>query len=213
METLLTKRLLFAGVMVMAVSIACSSAGGGAATDTAQPTSAPEVETVTAEPTAELTSEPTAEATTQATEAAGAAGKTINAGEAIAVFGPYTITAAAGWTDTHQVAAGVVNTLILTKGANSLMISQAAGGGGECHFDGVTGAEGQTFPSGVGISGASGQFMRGTNDGGLNWTICQKGPDTFGFPTNFGYVTYKGTSAIDDAALAEMDGMVASLKE
>jgi hypothetical protein len=53
--------------------------------------------------------------------------------------------------------------------------------------------------------------MRGTSDGGTNWVVCEKGPDTFGFPTNYGYVTYVTPSPADDAMLAAMDAMVASL--
>jgi hypothetical protein len=143
--------------------------------------------------------------------AASAEGKTVTAGQAFAVFTRYTIAVPAGWTDMNQVVEGVVDTLLITKGEYTLMISQAEAGGGQCHFEGEPG-EGQVFPTaGVSISGTASEFMRGSGDDGLNWTVCEMGPDTFGFPTTFGYITYQTPSPADEATLAEMDGMVASL--
>jgi hypothetical protein len=195
----LGRRLVLMGGVLLGVMAACAAPGGAATTV------APE--TMEVEPTTELTTEPETEAA--ATAATG--GRTIEAGAEIAVFGPYSITVPEGWADERQVAEGVVDTLLLTNSGYTLQISQAPGGGGQCHFDGVVGVEGQSFPEGFPITGTASEFMRGTSDGGANWVVCEMGPDTFGFPTNYGYITYVTPSPADEAMLAAMDAMVASL--
>lgn len=204
MKDVTGQRILAAIAVLAAASLACATPGAAATT---APTEAPqETEAATA---TEAGLPPGFDVTTP--ESSNTGGRSISAGQKIATFGPYTVAVPDGWADNHQVAQGVVDTLLLTKGTATLQISQAPGGGGECHFNGEKG-EGDVFPgAGVGITGGAAQFMRGTTDNGVNWTVCEKGPDTFGFPTDFGYITYKGTAAIDDATLKEMDGIVATL--
>lgn len=137
--------------------------------------------------------------------------KKVSAGTKTQFFTPYTIEIPSGWTDTHT-SNTASNDLIITKGAYTLTISQAAGGGGSCIFAGEPEPMAQVFPDFVGITGISGEFRRGTNDG-ANYTVCEKKPSGYGFPTSFGYITYSTPKGTNQALLTEMDGMVATLSK
>lgn len=207
MQGLLKKRLVLAGVALLAASLACAAPGGQATTAA---TEASTQEGLTTEAATQAVEGQATEASTDNNPAGG--GRTVTAGNPkIPTFTQYTVAVPDGWKDQDQAAGDVVDTLLITRDAYTLMIAQAVGGGGECHFGGEVIKEGMWFPEGVAIAGSAAQFMRGSTDGGKNWSVCEKGPDTFGFPTDFGRITYVTPAPADAAILAEMDGMVASL--
>jgi hypothetical protein len=140
----------------------------------------------------------------------GAASKKVSAGIKNQLFSPYTVTVPSSWTDSHT-ANTASDTLTLTKGQYVLTISQAAGGAGSCDYLGDTVEPmAQVFSNFVGITGTFSQFRRGTSDNKA-YTVCEQKSGGFSFPTSVGYITYATPVQVDQATLAEMDGMVASL--
>jgi hypothetical protein len=137
-------------------------------------------------------------------------GKKVSAGMQNQLFGPYTVIVPAGWTDNHTAnTAG--DTLTITKGQYVLTISQATGGAGSCDYPGDTPEPmAQIFTNFVGITGTFSQFRRGTADN-KTYTVCEQKSGGFIFPTSVGYITYNVPISADQAILAEMDGMVATL--
>lgn len=121
-------------------------------------------------------------------------------------FSVYTITVPSGWVTSKKELA-----LTITKGQNSITISQAAAGAGSCNYPGDTPeVMAQTFTGFVGITGKSSQFRRGTG-AGSNYTVCELKTGGYAFPTSYGYITYTLSNPGDQTTLAEMDGMLASL--
>ena len=137
-------------------------------------------------------------------------GKKVSAGVKNQIFSTYTIVVPSGWTDDHTTnTAG--DTLTITKGQYVLTISQGSGGSGSCIYPGDTAQPmAQTFSNFVGITGIFSQFRRGTSDNKI-YTVCEQKSGGFTFPTSVGYITYEVPVQADQAMLAEMDGMVASL--
>jgi hypothetical protein len=136
--------------------------------------------------------------------------KKVNAGIKNLLFSPYAVTVPSGWVDAHTTNTAS-DTLTITKGQYVLTISQAAGGAGSCDYPGDTAEPmAQVFTNFVGITGTFSQLRRGTTDN-TNFTVCEQKSGGFVFPTSIGYVTYKVPAQADQAILAEMDGMVASL--
>jgi hypothetical protein len=136
--------------------------------------------------------------------------KKVSAGIKNQLFSPYSLMAPAGWVDNHTTNTAS-DTLTLIKGQYVLTISQAAGGAGSCDYPGDTVEPmAQVFTNFVGITGAFSQFRRGTSDN-KTYTVCEQKSTGFAFPTSIGYVTYNTPASADQATLAEMDGMVASL--
>jgi hypothetical protein len=136
--------------------------------------------------------------------------KKVSAGMKNALFSPYTVMVPAGWTENHTTNTAS-DTLTLTKGQYTLTISQAAGGGGSCDYPGdAVEPMAQVFTNFVGITGTFSQFRRGTSDN-KTYTVCEQKSTGFAFPTSVGYITYNVPASADQATLAEMDGMVASL--
>lgn len=165
-----------------------------------QPTVTPQATTsaVTTTPTA-LTITPT-----------GTTSKKVSAGIKNQLFSPYTVTVPSGWVDVHTTNTAS-DTLTLTKGQYVLTISQGAGGAGSCDYPGDTVEPmAQSFTSFVGITGTFAQLRRGTADN-TNFTVCEQKSGGFAYPTSVGYITYKVPTSADQATLAEMDSMVASL--
>lgn len=139
-----------------------------------------------------------------------ATSKQVSAGLKNQLFSTYTVTVPAGWADNHATNTAS-DTLTLTKGQYALTISQAAGGAGSCNYPGDTPEPmAQVFTNFVGITGTFSQFRRGTSDN-KTYTVCEQKSGGFSFPTSVGYITYAVPATADQATLAEMDGMVASL--
>jgi hypothetical protein len=140
----------------------------------------------------------------------GTASKKVSAGIKNQLFSPYVVTVPSSWADNH-VANTASDTLTLTKGQYVLTISQAAGGAGSCDYPSDTVEPmAQVFTNFVGITGTFSQFRRGTTDN-KTYTVCEQKSGGFAFPTSVGYITYAVPVQADQATLAEMDGMVASL--
>jgi hypothetical protein len=140
----------------------------------------------------------------------GTVSKKVSAGIKNQLFSPYTVTVPSGWTADHT-ANTASDTLTLTKGQYILTISQAAGGAGSCDYPGDTVEPmAQVFSNFVGITGTFSQLRRGTSDNKA-YTVCEQKSTGFAFPTSVGYITYAVPAQADQATLAEMDGMVASL--
>lgn len=136
--------------------------------------------------------------------------KKVSAGVKTDAFIPYTILIPNGWTSKHTFES-TVDKLVVTKAGYSLTIVEGGGGGGICIYPGDAPQEmSQSFTSFVGITGTQSQLRRGTSDN-INYTVCEQKTSGFGFPTQFGYITYIAPSSPDSAILAEMDGMVASI--
>lgn len=213
-------RFWSAGLVLLAAGIACSAPAGEATTaappSVAAPTQTPYVVTATSAPAGAPTTAapvPTTAAPPPTTgPTAAPASRTVHAGMAALVFTPYSVVVPSAWADNHTSDTSAPNdNLTLSQGAYSMVISQAAGGAGPCVFGGAPVEMAQVFPAGVGITGAASQFMRGTPDGGLTWTVCEMKSGSYGFPTTFGYITYTVPASADPTLLAQMDGMVASL--
>ncbi len=141
-----------------------------------------------------------------------ASGKKVSAGIKNQFFSPYTVTVPVGWEDKHT-SNTASDVLTLTKGQNTLTISQAAAGGGSCIFPGDTPEPmAQTFTSFVGITSTSSQFRRGMSQDG-SYTVCEQKSGGYAFPTSYGYITYAVATPTDQSTLAEMDGIIASLSK
>jgi hypothetical protein len=136
--------------------------------------------------------------------------KKVSAGIKNQLFSPYSVMVPSGWVDNHATNTAS-DTLTLTKGQYLLTISQAAGGTGSCNYPGDTVEPmAQVFTNFVGITGTFSQFRRGTSDN-KTYTVCEQKSTGFSFPTSVGYITYAVPTSADQATLAEMDAMVASL--
>jgi hypothetical protein len=161
-------------------------------------------------PTQATTSASITPSVTAAVTPTGTISKKITAGIKNQLFSPYTITVPSSWTADH-IANTASDTLTLTKGQYVLTISQAAGGAGSCDYPGDTVEPmAQTFTNFVGITGTFSQFRRGTSDNKA-YTVCEQKSGGFAYPSSVGYITYATPVQADQATLAEMDGMVASL--
>lgn len=135
---------------------------------------------------------------------------TISAGVKTDAFVPYTIEIPSGWTNKHTYES-TVDKLVVAKGPYSLTIIEGGGGGGLCTYPGEAPQQmSQSFTGFVGITGTQSQLRRGTSDN-INYTVCEQKTSGFGFPTQFGYITYITPSSPDASVLAEMDRMVASI--
>ena len=130
-------------------------------------------------------------------------------------FSKYSVAIPSGWTDTHQ---GDANSdkLTITKGNYSIVIYQAAFGGGGCVYKGDPDSNfAQRFSDFVGITGTSGQFRRSWNKDGANpipYTVCQQAKDgSYGSITAFGHIDVKSPNPSDDTTISEIDSMIASI--
>lgn len=140
-------------------------------------------------------------------------------GGGILVFKAYTLVAPLDWIATKEKN-DYMDNLILTKLNYKLTISQAAGGGGGCIYPGDKPAEmAQSFVSFVEITNPNGfVFRRGQNESGPNtYTVCQKNTSdgSFGFPTNFGNITFTTPGTPDKNAIIfpEVDSILSSLSQ
>jgi len=164
-----------------------------------QPTPIPTLATSSASITPSITVTP-----------AGEVSKKVTAGIKNQLFSQYTVTVPSSWTADHT-SNTASDTLTLTKNQYVLTISQAAGSAGSCDYPGDTVEPmAQVFSNFVGITGTFSQFRRGTSDNKA-YTVCEQKTGGFSFPTSVGYITYATPVQADQATLAEMDGMVASL--
>lgn len=154
--------------------------------------------------------------TTVPTPTTSASKKTVSSGLTNSgAFKPYTVQVPTGWTDNRENDANAgIDKLTLTKGTYSLVIYQAAFGGGGCTYPGDPPAQmAQNFTNMAEISG--GQYRRSWNTGGgstTSYTICQKASDgSYGSPTQFGAISAKSPEPGDAATMAEIDSMIASI--
>ncbi len=143
--------------------------------------------------------------------------KTVKAGlQSSTSFKPYSIEIPSGWDNNHE-STSISDKLTITKNDYSLIVNQAAFGGGGCTYKGDPSVElSQKFTDFVDISAPSGQYRRGWNqDAGaktISYTICQKGSDnSYGSITQFGRIDAASPNPSDQATLAELDGMISSL--
>ncbi len=132
-------------------------------------------------------------------------------------FSAYTVSVPADWTSKDDKTA-VSDKLTITKGPVSLVITQAAIGGGGCLYpDNKPSEMAQTFTDFVGITGSAGQLRRSFNksdDPTINYTICQQGPDgSFGSPTLFGAMNAMAPASVSTQTLSELDAIIASIKK
>jgi len=156
--------------------------------------------------------------TAMPTQASQATGRFAVSAGGIKPFSAYTLSGVAGWTPTRESNASL-DKLILTKGGYSIVILQAAVGGGGCSFPGTTpGMMSVELASSTDIPMLSGApLRRGQTQSPtptvLNFTVCQKASDgSFGTITSFGVINYTTPSSPDASLLAEMDAMIGSLQ-
>ena len=132
-------------------------------------------------------------------------------------FSKYEITVLDGWAYTDESDEAMPSdTLTITKGAYQIKIYQAPTGGAMCTYPGDTISEGPSSPYDeyVDITTVDGIHMRRSNTkGSSTFTICAKGPDSYGQPTSFGHISYKAPNPPDLISLTEMDAMIASINK
>lgn len=134
-------------------------------------------------------------------------------------FGPYTIQIPNGWSEKRETTQGIIDKLTISKDNYSLIIYQAAFGGGGCTYKGEPEQMmAQTFANYVDIAGKNAQFRRSWNEeqnqSTISYTICQKGNDTsYGSPTGFGAISAQSPKPAGAATLSEIDSMIASLQK
>lgn len=144
--------------------------------------------------------------------------KTLNGGLSSGTsFSTYSIQVPTGWTDKRETTPSVLDKVTLTKEGYSLIIYQAAIGGGGCIYKGdPPTAMSQSFNNFVDITGTAGQFRRSWNADAnthISYTICQKGSDYYSSITQFGKIDVVSPNPADDATLGEIDSIIASLKK
>jgi len=136
-------------------------------------------------------------------------------GGGILVFKAYVLTAPLDWTSQKEVTQ-YSDMLTLSKNGYKITINQAAGGGGGCTYPGQAPQEmAQTFASFVEVTDPNGfVFRRGPTQQNA-YSVCQKNTTdgSFGFPTNFGSITFTTPANPTDTMLAEVDGILSSLKQ
>lgn len=133
-------------------------------------------------------------------------------------FKQYTLKVPSGWTETRENDGSAIDIdrLTITKGSYSLIIYQAAFGGGGCVYGNEPDQPfAQKFSNYAEISG--GQYRRSwdKSTGSTNsYTVCQKGSDgSYGSPTQHGAISVKSPEPADAATMAEIDAMIDSIKQ
>lgn len=144
---------------------------------------------------------------------------TVKAG-GILVFSPYSIDIPNSWTYTKQAAPTgdiAIDKLVITKGAYSITIYEAATGGAPCLYPGDADVEGPSsrFTSSVDITTVSGdKLRRGTAQGSTSgFTVCELQSGGYGQPTTFGHISIASPVSPSTSVLTEVDAMLASLKK
>ena len=193
--------VVIALVGFLAYDLGTKSANPAQNTNTAQNTPAP---VASQSPTSEPTFSPAPNT------------QTVTAG-GILVFAKYSLNIPSGWTSNKEVTQ-YSDMVTLTKEGYKITIYQAAGGGGGCVYPGQPPQEmAQTFTSFAEITDPNGfVFRRGPSEGTPNsWTVCQRNATdgSFGFPTNFGNITFTTPASPSNLTMAEIDGILASLKK
>lgn len=124
-----------------------------------------------------------------------------------------------GWQTKKETIADRVK-VTFSDGTNKVIISQAAGGGGQCVYPGEKPANFSTeFQSPTLIKGSGGNFKRaapsiGSQSNGIqNFTVCELRIGNYQFPTEFGYISYKTDLNPSESTLSQLDQIVASLKK
>lgn len=197
-------------VVVLVGGVAYGAYTFGKRTPTTQPT--PGAASTTAAPSPKPSVEPVTKVVTAGLDASSGLS-----------FTKYQMTVPEAWVVDHKTTneGTWVDTLTITKGKTELKIFQAATGGAICLYPTDTPMEGpsSTYDTYVEITTATGQLMRrstttassGTTKG---FTICMKSSyGNFQLPTIFGHMSLKTDLTPDPAILAEVDGMIASLKK
>lgn len=174
---------------------------------TASPTTIPQITTLPS-----LIPSPTPSPTTTETKIISAGLKTGTS------FKPYTIHVPKGWNDKKETTPEVIDKLTLTKEDYSLIVYQAAIGGGGCIYKGDPPKQmAQSFGTFAEIQGTAGTFRRSWNtdvNTHISYTICQKGNEnSFSSVTEFGKIDVVSPSPADEKILSEIDAMIASLQK
>lgn len=136
-------------------------------------------------------------------------------------FKPYTIQIPEGWVDAHETTvAASIDKLTLSKNGYTLIIYQAAVGGGGCLYPGdKTTDMATTFTEFKDIAAVDSHLRRSWNqpEAGakvISYTICQKTPDNaYGNITGFGMINAVSPNPANPSILTEIDSMLASLKK
>jgi hypothetical protein len=138
--------------------------------------------------------------------------KTVNAGAKIGVFYPYSIQIPDGWVTAHSGDEVNIDKLLITKGNYSITIQQASGDAGSCVYPGDSAQPmSQSFTTYVNFQSPTTDFRRSGDNQGQLWTICEKKPAGFQFPTTFGYISYTSSGVLDSSIFTQMDSMVSSI--
>lgn len=142
---------------------------------------------------------------------------TVKAG-GVLVFKAYTIDVPSDWQSTHQSSPSAdvqMDKLILTKGAYSISIYEAATGGAQCLYPGDPDSEMSTrFTTFTDITTQTGDKLRrgGTGTGGF--TVCEKqSGGSWGLPTSFGHISIQAPASPTPQMLNEIDSILSSLKK
>src|SRR3972149_6519872 len=133
-------------------------------------------------------------------------------------FSAYTAQLPAGWEPEHDQDANTpIDRLTLTKGNYEISIYQAATGGAMCLYPGEAPFEGPsaTYDLFAEIAGSGGvSYRRSGTTGDTAFTVCRIQDDgTYFQPTGFGHIQFKLPAGYDPKILAEMDSIIASLKQ
>ena len=141
-----------------------------------------------------------------------ATGKAVNAGANIGVFFPYKLVVPNDWSVDHSGDGVNVDKLILTKGNYSITIQQAGGGAGSCVYPGDPPQPmAQSFTKFVDFQSGDISFRRSGDDAGQLWSLCEKKPAGYQFPTTYGYVSYASSGTVDPAIFTQMDSIMSSI--
>lgn len=138
----------------------------------------------------------------------------------VLVFNTYTLDVPNDWKYTKEAApSGDVasDKLVLTKGAYTISIYQAATGGAPCLYPGDADVEGPSsrFTSFTELTTQTGDILRrsvaqGSSSG---FTVCEKQVGGYGQPTAFGHIAISSPTNPSSTMLAEIDSILSTLRK
>lgn len=143
-----------------------------------------------------------------------ASGTTVTAG-GVLVFSKYTVQIPSDWQSAKESGPDM-DKLTLTKGGYKIAIYEAATGGAQCLYPGDPDAEMATrYTTFTEITTQSGGKLRRSGTGATAFTICEKplGNTAYGLPTTFGHISVTTPASPTPAMMAEIDGILATLKK
>ena len=146
-------------------------------------------------------------------------GKIMIKGGGALVFKAYSLETPTGWESLKEGAPSgdiELDRLTLTKDGYKIVIYQAATGGAQCLFPGEADVEGPSskFTKFAEFTTATGELLRKGSTDAKGFTVCEKqGVNGFGAPTSFGHIAITLPASTTPVILAEIDGILASLKK